>query len=228
MSNILIFLIVAVLGQDVLFAAEIRVPMEQEGWYSVPFKKVKPNEVQFAGDSIEVSVDASASPLVFRLDGPMPIVGFRVAGIYSGQKNKERSRYDDDSILRVGLVGVGKKRLMGVASYLSAAWIKLLYAMTPPESGLDKLYFFSLTNRAQLVGKTNRVLKTDLVQDVVLQKIEDNGEYLFTHTFDEPIEASALWLSVDGEKTRSKFKNTLNEIVLITADKHQETNRGGS
>ncbi len=198
---------------NVVASAE-SISLAQSSWLSLKFNKIEANQVVFADNQLRIDVKASAGPVVHKLPKPLTALGFRVKGSVSGKKVVESSPFDEDSFLRVGVVAAGKQTLSGPRRWLAAAWVKKLFELAPPGSGIDKIHFFAITNRPDLVGKTRTHPKSDLIVETIVHSLSDTGDFDFTYRFKEPIQAVALWLSVDGDDSKSSFSTTLSKIEL--------------
>ncbi len=190
------------------------VPMSPERWVGLAFNRIPKNRLEFAAGEIRVTVDKSAGPLVHKLEAPVRVNGFKVKGELKGLKKKEAGEFDEDSVLRIGLVAVGDKRLNAVKRVFAADWVKKLFALAPAGTGLDKIYFFNLTDRAELVGRTRPHPKSELLVERVFKAVAAEGPFEAEYQLETPIETAALWLSVDGDDTGSQFELKLRQISI--------------
>ena len=122
--------------------------------------------------------------------------------------------FDEDSILRFGFVGIGNQTLTGPQKWFAADWVKKLFSLAPKGTGLDKIYFFNVTNRSELNGKSRLHPKSDLLVETVFAQHEKEGVFSFSKTLNSPIEAAAIWISIDGDDTQSEYETTISEIKL--------------
>jgi hypothetical protein len=190
------------------------VPLQQDQWLVLPFSKIKPNQVSFADGKMKLSVQSSAGPVVYKLPEAKTITGFHLKGHYSGGKAVESGAFDEDSMLRFGVVAEGTQTLSGPKRWFAAAWVKKLFQLAPPGAGIDKIHFFGLTNRRDLLGKNRTHPKSDLMLESLVVHIEKSGDFDFSFQFKEPIRTVGLWLSADGDDTQSTFTTTLTSIEL--------------
>ncbi len=201
---------------NLAWSAEL--PLTQEKWVSLSFSKIPKNHVQFNDGEMRVSVDQSAGPLVQKLEAPLKVSSFKVKGELKGLKKVETGAFDEDSVLRIGLVAVGERTLNAVKRVFAADWIKKLFALAPPKTGLDKIYFFNLTNRPELVGKKREHPKSDLMLENVFHSLVGEGAFEAEFKLEAPLEVAALWLSVDGDDTKSKFDLTIRQILIQASE----------
>lgn len=190
------------------------VPLEDSRWVALSFNKIPKSQVAFKEGSMVVSVDKSAGPLVHKLDQPAALKSIRVKGEWKGSKKVESGPFDEDSILRVGLVVLGDKKLNAVKRLFAADWVKKLFALAPAGAGLDKIYFFNLTNREDMIGKKREHPKSDLIVERIEKAVAAEGKFDWEIQVSPPLNTAALWLSIDGDDTGSAFELTIRELVL--------------
>ncbi len=206
--------ILALLFSVPSWAAAEKIPLEKSSWVVLSYSKIPSNKVVFDERGLTIVVDKSAGPTVHKLKTPQVLTGFSVTGVIKGTKAKEKSDFDEDSILRVGLVGVGQQKLSGIKSFFAAAWVKELFALAPEGLGLDKIYFFNITNRPELLKKSRPHPKSDLLVETIAHVVEQEGAYSLSVTLEKPIEVAALWMSSDGDDSGSAFSTTLSNIEI--------------
>ncbi len=193
-------------------AAEI--PLESARWVALSFSKIPANQVLFNEGVLSVNVKSSAGPIVFKLESPRKVAKVAVRGTFKGAKKLETTEFDEDSILRVGLVAAGDRTLSAVKRVFAADWVKKLFALAPPKTGLDKIYFFNATNRPHLVGKSREHPKSDLLVEKIVKSVAESGDFVMDFAVDTPIDTVALWLSIDGDDTKSDFELLIKSITI--------------
>jgi hypothetical protein len=196
----------------------LTLPLRQSDWIILPYRKIPPNQISFADGALSVEVKRSAGPVVHKLDRPSKLRSLSMKGKVVGKKLPETGSFDEDSALRLGLVAVGKRTLSGPQKWFAADWVKKLFKLVPADSGLDKIYFFNLTDREALVGKHRVHPKSDLIVENIVATADSSGGFDFTKQLDNPIETAAIWLSIDGDDTKSEFISTISEITLGLAE----------
>lgn len=195
---------------------KLLVPLEEKSWVSLTYSKIPANKIEFENRQLKVKVHKSAGPIVYKLDSAKKISSFAVSGTFKGSKSLETGSFDEDSILRFGLVAIGKQRLSAPQRWLAADWVKSLFALAPEGVGLDKIYFFNVTNRSDRVGQLREHPKSDLLVEKILWKVDRDGDFELSHQLDKPVEILALWLSIDGDDSASEYETAIRSITLQT------------
>lgn len=193
---------------------EITVPLKESSWVVLSYNKIPSNKVIFSSDALTVEVKNSAGPVVHKLTKTGKITKFFIKGNVTGSKVHETGSFDEDSMLRFGLVAIGRQTLTGPKKWFAADWVKKLFALAPEETGLDKIYFFNFTNRGALLGKSRTHPKSDLIVENIFAEIEKNGIFNVSKKIEPPIDATAIWISIDGDDTKSEYETAISEIKL--------------
>ncbi len=188
--------------------------LTSDKWLALAYSKIPKNQVHFNKATFKVKVAKSAGPIVYKLDKKEKINSFQVKAKLTGNKKSEKTDFDEDSVLRFGLVGVGEKTLSGVKKLFAADWVKKLFSLAPEGTGLDKIYFYNITNRPELVGKKRQHPKSDLIVETISKNITSDGEFDLNVDLENTIESVAIWLSIDGDDTASEFELEIMQIVL--------------
>lgn len=194
-------------------------PLRKESWVSLSYSKIPANRVYFADGEMRVKVNKSAGPLVYKFSKIESISEFYVRGKVVGSKAKEKTPFDEDSVFRFGLVGVGDKKLKGPLKFFAPNWVKELFSLAPKGIGLDKIYFFNITNRNELVGKSRTHPNSDLIHERTIAILNERGEIDLKYKLGSPIETAAVWISIDGDETQSEYETILTEIKFDSIDK---------
>lgn len=192
------------------------ISLQEKAWISLSYNKIPSNEVKFTGAGLTIKVRNSAGPIIHKLSAKQRITGFKIKGKFTGNKVSEMSAFDEDSILRLGLVAVGDKKLSGAKRWFAADWVKKLFALAPKNTGLDKIYFFNVTDRKNLVGKTRTHPKSELISENIFAVVSEAGNFELTKKLDSAIDTLALWISTDGDDTKSEFETLISEIEITT------------
>ncbi len=189
-------------------------PLESKEWVSLSYQKIPPNDVQFSQNRITVKVNSSAGPLVHSLPKRKWIHKLVAKGSVVGKKHEESGDFDEDSVFRLGLVVPGKNTLSGPKRWFAASWLKTLFSLAPEGSGIDSVQFLFVSNRNTLEGKSRIHPKSNLLHENVQTLLKKDGTFLLEKTFDPPLEVVALWLSIDGDDSKSQFETSVEEILL--------------
>lgn len=190
------------------------VSLIQEKWTQVSFKGIEANKVSFENGTMAVAVNSSASPLVYKLEAPLSIQSFEVSAAQVGSKVVESSTFDEDSVLRFGIVGLGSQKLNAIKRAFAADWVIKLFSLAPADAGLDKIHFFNVSNRPNLKGQERVHPKSDLMIEKIISVLDQEGKLAIKYQLEKPIQAAALWLSIDGDDTKSKFTLKIDRIDL--------------
>ncbi len=200
--------------------AALAIPLNQKSdWNEISFDKIRPNQVTYSAAGIQVEVKNSASPLVFKLKESQFVNGFEAQLKFQGdlKLSSSNSEIAEDSIFRLGLVVQGKKVLAGAKKFFAPNWIKQLFALTPENKGLDKIYFFNIGHSRNILGQSRTHPKSDLMfEEIVALKKTNETALKVTKTFDQPLNIAALWLSLDGDDTESEYTTSIEKIILQT------------
>jgi hypothetical protein len=217
-------IVLASLSIQLTFAAE-KVSFDPKAWKQVSYKKIKSNKVEFAVDSILVTVDESASPLVYALPAPFKIKRIKVTAEISGlglDQIKENKKLIDDSPFRIGLVLEGSNKLNFFQRKIAADWVLELFKLAPKGSGLSHIEFYNVgwvnsqkghsrTHPASKLIKENWPLTLDGIvanKDSLLVQ----AEFLIQADLHNT-NTQAFWVSIDGDDLKMKYKTKIREIV---------------
>ncbi len=202
--------------------AAIAIPMDKkDAWTELSFKKIPSNKVDYSPSGIKVSVNNSASPLVYKLDRFYKITGFEVDLKVDGDLKNEPSgkTIEEDSLFRLGLVVEGKQTLTGVKKLFAPDWIKKLFSLAPEGAGLDKIYFFNVGRSPDGLGVKRNHPKTDLmVEEIIAVKKKTETALKIKYQLASPLNVPALWISIDGDDSKSSYVTTIEKITLLTAE----------
>jgi len=201
--------------KSALLAGAFVLPLNQaDQWTHLKFNRIAQNQVQFSDAGLKVDVDSSAGPLVFKLPNTLLVQKISAEGQITGSFKKSFENFEEDSYLRVGLVAEGTKTLNRAQRFLAADWVKKLFELVPKGKGLDKIYFFNLGENKNFIGKTRVHPKSELMLETVVATTSDTKAFRFTHTLEKPLPTAAIWLSIDGDDSQSKFTLQLKELRL--------------
>lgn len=203
---------------QIMMMAAFAVPLQQDKWTELSFNKIPPNTVTFTKGQIQVKVNKSAGPLIYKIEKSALLSGFEVQLLVTGApKLLPGNEFEEDSCFRIGLVAEGDKTLSGVKKLFAPDWVKKLFALVPEGIGLDKIYFFNVTSDKQILGTRRVHPKSDLMSEEVtlLRKTEESSLHVLK-TLSAPQKISALWISIDGDDTQSEYQTTIEKISLTT------------
>lgn len=201
-------------------AAQLGIPLnDQSKWQVLQYSRIPPHKVQFTKAGLEMQVERSAMPLVHPLDKPIATKRIRVRGrvegtldIPAGKQGEERY---DDYVFRVGLVEPGKRTLGSIQRRFVAEWVRKLYELAPPGSGISGIQFFNVGMDKAHIGRKRQHPLSDLIREEVVALPRADGRFDFEHTLAQPLQTIAVWLSSDGDDTKSTFTVRVEAIELL-------------
>lgn len=200
--------------------ATLVIPIGQsDGWRQEEYSKTPKNEVSFSNAGLLIQVNKSASPLIHPLNSRLRIIGFKVRGEFKGLPNfpdvsKQGEKGSDDYPLRIGFIVPGEKRLTAFKKMFASAWVRHLYDAVPPGAGLDHIQFFDVTQNPNQVGNSRNHPSSDLMREDFIALAKVPGPFELEHVLKQPLETVALWISIDGDDTKSKFDVLISELEL--------------
>lgn len=215
------FQIVNRLGKSILFAV-VAIPITHlDSWKMEAYSKIPANKVSIVGQNLHIQVQKSASPLIYPMKEKVRVTGFKIKGEFKSlpkfkDVTQQGKKGFDDFPLRIGFIVPGEKRLSGVKKMFAPDWIKNLYRQLPENQGLDHITFFNLTQNPDLVGTSRVHPSTDLISEKFIETVNSPGPFDVTYALKEPIVAAAIWLSIDGDDTKSDFDVLISQLELQT------------
>jgi len=204
-----------------LFAA-FSVPLTPENWEMLKFSKMKPNTFSSNNNGLTINVRESSSPLIQKFDKSFSFTRVVAKGeIINGKINLKNDQIQglfkkksitDDYAFRLGLVLDGdRKRPNFFSWFLLPSWVKKLYRIVPKQMGVDRVYFLNVVhNKTGLGKKRHHPLHKVLYEEGVTQA--KSGKFIIDKTFDKPMVIHGLWLSSNGEGTKSQFDTVIKSI----------------
>lgn len=200
--------------------ALLAVSLATASWQALSFRRLPPNAVSFSSVGMNIAVAGSASPLIHPLAKPTRLAKVRVTASFKGALSGKASAWDEDSRFRLGLVLEGSRRLEGFKAALAPAWVKKLFSLAPPGAGVSRIEFLMLA-RPPAQGGARRVHPSSdlLVERVAWIDDGKDGRRVLEAEVDVPEKVAALWLSVDGDATGSRYEVRVESIELYPAGK---------
>lgn len=192
---------------------------EGTNWQILQYGKIPAHKVQFSKAGLEMAVERSAMPLVYPLSKPFTTKRIRVKGRVEGALTIAPGRQGeegfDDYVFRVGLVEPGSRTLGSLQRRFVADWVRKLYQLAPPGSGISGIHFFNVgVEKAHLNRKRQHPL-SDLIREEVVALARADGRFDFEHGLAQPLQTLAVWLSADGDDTKSSFTVRVERIELL-------------
>lgn len=203
-----------------LLLASLLVPLESSTrWYHLEYMGKPSNTVVFDAGALKVHVKKSASPLFYRLDGPLPVKAVSVSGHVSALPALPEDREEgwgaiDDFALRLGIISEGDRRFSWLERIFLPRWLNKL-ADLAGDSGLGSIRFLTLAQRAP-EGALRRHPKFEFLEEEVARRMTVPGDFSFSRPLPEVRMVRALWIQADGDDSRSSFTTRLDRIELST------------
>lgn len=205
--------------QSYLFAAMVIPTNSLTDWKTEKFSSVPKNQTTASSNGLLIQVKRSAGPIIFPLKSKIKISGFKISGEFQNlpkisNPSQQGEKGFDDYPLRLGFVVPGKQKLSGLKKMMAAQWVKDLYEQVKDGDGIDYVHFFNVTQNPQQVGKTRTHPASDLFQEEFFAAVKHSGPFAYDYQFEKPLEAIALWLSIDGDDTKSTFNVLVSSLEL--------------
>ncbi|MDH3220300.1 MAG: hypothetical protein OEO19_12270 [Gammaproteobacteria bacterium] len=203
-------------------AGVIALPLHQPGaWQVLQYSSIKPNEVSFTERGMQVSVDGSASPVIFPLHEPIGIrkveVKGRLSNLLALSEESQGLEGGDDYCLKVGLVIAGDKTLNAFQRMFSARWVKTLFELAPAGTGIDRIQFLNAVQSEALLGRRRQHPLAQIIHEENVWLLDRAGDFELSHTLGRPERVIAIWLSIDGDDSASKYTTLITSLVLEQA-----------
>ncbi len=202
-------------------ATEVWLDLDQPNWQTLVYKNIPANTVRqgTTDTSIEIEVNASASPLIYVFDRPQTMESISVNGEIIGELPdipaglQQGAPGADDFAFRIGLVIAGDKRLNFVQRLIATDWVTTLYGLAPKGEGIDHVRFLNLANPGSITWqqRTHPDSKGLFVETIAGRMISD-GRFELSYRLPVAQRILALWISSDGDDTDSKYIVRLNSI----------------
>jgi hypothetical protein len=189
-------------------------------WQFLDYRKIRPNTFHATPAGLEIDVDSSASPAIFPLTNLLEVTELRFSGKLSGilkiPRGKQGEKGYDDYAIRVGLVESGSHTLSWWEKNSAPDWVKRLFALAPPGTGVSKIHFFNIGQDPNQVGRTRMHPLSNLMEETVVAVPDADGGFAVTNRLAHPLRVLAVWIDCDGDDTKSSFKTVLYRVELQT------------
>lgn len=210
-----IFLLLLFFSTPVL-SSELLIPLVKDSWKIVSYSEIPPNVVSFEDNIINIKVDSSASPLIYKFDKPLKLkslaINIKVEGRLKKLEVPQGSKGADDFHFRIGVVYAGEETLGFFKKTIAADWVLKLYELAPKDKGIDKIIFYNTYIDKRLKNTSRIHPASDLIEEHFEFFLDENGIIKETIGLKTDKEALALWISCDGDDTKSNFSVKINEI----------------
>jgi hypothetical protein len=197
------------------------VPLNQSPqWQELNFNKIKANHVEYSQEKIKISVTESASPLIYSFDSKKKITAFEVTAHVSenypqipSQKVQGHKGFDD-YVLRFGLIITGNKKMSWLNRLSAPEWLLKMEKLLPEDQGINEVLFFTTCQNSNQLNKTKTHSLSSLLKETCIEHLTKSGSFTLKKDLPEPLEAVGLWISTDGDETKSTFQLEINKIKL--------------
>jgi hypothetical protein len=203
-------------------AAATEIPVSDlQQWTSLSYRTIPANAVAVVDGNLHISVNKSASPLIYKLDEPLAVVSLAVKARWSGKLNLPQDAVQgdggaDDFILKFGIVEAGERTLNWLQRRIAADWIQQLFKLAPKGTGVERINFLSTTQQQNLLGSRRIHPLNDLLYETRIAYLESPGEFEMVYQFEKPAVVLGVWISADGDDTGSSFNLSVERVTLNT------------
>jgi len=203
-------------------AATVVVPLDRaEGWIEWGYRGRPNHAITRSPSGLAVNVRGSAGGLAYRLPAPAVVRRIRATGRIDGSLAVDPARQGleghDDFALRVGLVVRGDKRLGFLERRLVPAWVRHLHDLAPRGTGISHVHFFNVGAPGSAVGRERTHPLNELLRETIATVLQADGGFDLEVTPPAAAETLAIWLSMDGDDTRSTFTVRLTSLAFEPA-----------
>jgi hypothetical protein len=97
---------------------------------------------------------------------------------------------------------------------ISADWVKTLYGLAPADAGIDRILFLNAVQEQSQLGQQRRHPLSDLVYERNVWLLDRSGPFELHYDFESPRDVVAVWLSIDGDDSRSTYSTLISRLSL--------------
>lgn len=200
-------------------AQDLPLKFVKENWQVLEYSSIKANVVEFNGTSLKLTIDGSASPLIYPLQKGKTVKAVKLKGNIQGSLNLKEGVLqgkddNDDFMIRIGLVYEGDQRLNFFQRQVAASWVLKLFSLAPKDKGVDHIFFVNSYSDDRLKGKTRDHPASDLLKEYFILPIQGKSSFDIEIPIPNPKTTLAVWVSSDGDNSKSKYSVEFNEIIL--------------
>ena len=200
---------------------EKQIPLRsKEKWYILKYDFLPANHVTFSDNGLSIKVDKSASPLIYPLTkDPILVEKVSIAGhvdklVSIKNPDQQGQKGFDDFNLRFGLVLLGSKRLSWLKRQLASKWIVEMHNLAPKNQGINHIDFLNAVLSPNRLNSVRTHPLSEHLKERNVWLMDKPGAFSYSHTFSNPQHTIALWISVDGDDTKSSFTLNIKQIKL--------------
>lgn len=214
----LVAIIIGCLLQSAQARSSLNLSFDENDFENLSFSSLEPNQYTFTDERLTISVDGSASPLIYPIDAPRKFQKLRFTakktGVLNLKSSQQGSEANDDFALKVGLVFEGNKTLNFFQRAVAASWITTLHDLAPEGTGISKIHFYSIFQDESLANTSRQHPLSDLLHEEYVGKPDESGYINVSIDIKEDKKVLAVWISADGDDTESRYQIELNSLTL--------------
>ena len=108
----------------------------------------------------------------------------------------------------------GPRRLGRLERLVAPAWLRTLFGLAPPGTGITRVRFLAVgVNRTQ-VGQTRTHPMHELLEEHIVTAPAPDGTFVIDEPSVPPAVTLGVWLAADGDDTGSCYTLSLDRIEL--------------
>lgn len=195
-----------------LFVATSLALSAGSGWEVLRFDNIRENGIAFSDSRLTVTVNDSASPIIYPFSGTKTVNEIFVSGTVTGKLESNGSSSWDDALLRVGIIETGSRKLSPVERMSAPKWVKTL--SNRMSGGIRKIHCFLLMPEKERIGEARINPDMELFQETIAAVPSADGSFTMRITLPHAIESPGLWILSDGDDTGSKFSISIEQIEM--------------
>lgn len=192
-------------------------------WQFLSYSKIPANIFRNTAAGLEIDVTNSAAPALFPIPRGHWVVELCAEGTISGflriSPGTQGQKGFDDYTMRIGLVESGPRTLSWRERLSTPDWVRRLFALAPKGTGISKIHFFNIGTDLTQIGDSHMHELNRLMEQSVVAVPDSDGHFHFSHRFSTPMPVIAVWISSDGDDTKSSFAVTLTRLELVMRDR---------
>ncbi len=125
--------------------------------------------------------------------------------------------FPKDAYFRLGLVQSGTKKLNWLEQKIAPEWLLQIQKIKGTEHGVEAVQFYSLVEGTEHLKWEKKTSGFGyLHESVVAAWPQDSDSFEFVYSFKKPQgPIMALWLSSDGDDTKSTYEIRIKSIELL-------------
>lgn len=212
------------LGNWTMYLSLVAIPLgSPKGWENLRYRGITPNVVEFGSEKLVVHVKNSASPLIYVLLKKHKVGGLQVTGEWQGtfnvkKENPQGEKNFDDFVLRLGLIVPGPHTPGMIERMMAPEWLKKLFDLAPKGQGIERVEFYNAVVSPQALGIKRHHPLHNLILENYSWELSKPTSFSFAQKWPKPTEVLGVWVSADGDDTKSEFDLRLSKLVLELVD----------